>query len=542
MNKSINLPLDQNLQTSFGEFIYQGSKQYQRLIFLLMFIYSITRFLSTLFGDKNYYFIGGGGFVIQTILSIAISIKGKLFIKKIAIQITCVIFCFMQIQVYETKNFQEIYDNSQLLMIFNIIVYGFIGFNMVLIQVIAGLGIRIWISIVKDGFNIYSLIYQLIGDFAILLYCYYNHQILKKGFRQQCFDNQLCTKIDYTIVRFLPFLIQNQFLLINFDEKAQQFNLRFGNKITSIIWDDSNAPTKNLRIFLRRYYFEQISLEQFILSRISKFKEKFDYFFTKSFNVTGLDLNDHLNINYTECFLGEKYYLITFNGQHLEQQQFQTIQEQFMECLNSNQSITVSFLKKQLFQLSNLKFNQNIQQQISKLKLHCMYFLGQFKQVNSFAEVDFHLKDINMSKLMKQITYLFCNAYNTQNFELVSLDFQDIYIKSNEELIQTFILIIYQMIIRLKSIDLKNIIQFGVDYRDNQLIFIQIQTECYSQLKFELEQNPLFKKIQRRLCPNLEIHIINNSKQSPNIQALKLFLYQNQEALEQIRKIQEEII
>ncbi|CAD8192234.1 unnamed protein product [Paramecium octaurelia] len=526
MNKSINLPLDQSLQTSFGEFVYQGSKQYQRLIFMLMFIYSITRLLSTLFGDKNYYFIGGGGFVIQTILSIAISIKGKLFIKKIAIQITCVIFSLMQIQVYETKNFQEIYDNSQLLMIFNLIVYGFIDFNMVLIQVIAGLGIKIWISIVKDGFNIYSLIYQLIGDFAIILYGYYNHKMLKKGFRQHCFDNQL--------FRFLPFLIQNQFLLINFDEKSQQFNLKFSNKITSIIWDDSNAPTKNLRIFLRKYYFEQNSLEQFILQRIPKFKEEFDYFFTKSFNVTGLDLKDHLNINYTECFLGEKYYLITFNGQNLEQQQFERIQEQLMECLNSNQSITVSFLKKQLFQLSNLKLSQNVQQQISKLKLHCMYFLGQFNQVNSFAEVDFRLKDINVSKLLKQMTHLFCNAYNTQNFELVSLEFQDIYIKSNEELLQTFILIIYQMIIRLKSIDLKNIIQFGVDYKNNQLIFIQFQTECYSQLKFELEQNPLFKKIQRRLCPNLEIHIINNT--------LKLFLYQNQEALEQIRKIQEEII
>lgn len=49
-----------------------------------MFIFSITRLFSTLFEDKKYYFIGGGAFVIQTILQLAVSIKGKLFIKKIA--------------------------------------------------------------------------------------------------------------------------------------------------------------------------------------------------------------------------------------------------------------------------------------------------------------------------------------------------------------------------------------------------------------------------------------------------------------------------
>ncbi|CAD8081053.1 unnamed protein product [Paramecium primaurelia] len=534
MNKSKNLPLDQNVQKSFWEFVYQGQKQYQRLVFLLMFIYSIIRLLSTLFGDKKFYLMSGGGFVIQTILQIAISIKGKLFIKKLANSLTCFILCLMQIQVYQTKNFQEIYDNSQLLMIFNMIVYSFIDFNMILIQIIVSIGIKVWITIINDGFDTYSLIYQLIGDFAILLYGYYNNKILKNSFRQQCFDNQLCKQIDYTLVRFLPLIVQNQFLLINFDEKQQQFNLKFDNKITSIIWDESNAPTKNLRIFLRKYYFEQISLEQFILSRISQFQEKFDYLFTKSFNIIGLDQNDHLNINYTEFFLGEKYYLITFNRSNLELEQFQKIKDQFIECLNSNQSVTLSFLKKQLFQLSNLKLSQNVQQQISKLKLHCMYFLGQFNQINSFSEVDFNIKDINISKLLKQITNLFCNAYNTQNFELVSLEFQDIFIKSNEELIQTFILIIYQIIIRLKAIDLKNIISFGLEYSDNKLIYIQIQTECYLELKFELEQNPLFQKIQRRLCPNLEIHIIHKT--------LKLFLYQNQEALEQIRKIQEEII
>ncbi|CAD8128732.1 unnamed protein product [Paramecium sonneborni] len=275
-----------------------------------------------------------------------------------------------------------------------------------------------------------------------------------------------------------------------------------------------------------------MSLEQFILSRISQFQEKYDDIFTKSLNVYGIDKNDTLSINYTECFLGEKYYLITFNEQN--QEKFEQIKLQLIECLNNNQSITVSFLKKQLFLLSNLKLCQNIQQQISRLKIHCMYFLGQFNQINSFSEVDFNIKDININKLLKQMNNLFCIAYNTENFELVPQQFQDIYIRSNEELIQTFILIIYQIIIRLKAIDLKNKIFFGLDNNNKRLIYLQIQTECYPQLKFEMEQNPLFQKIQRRVCPNLEIHLIN--------QTLKLLVYKNLESLEKIRKIQEEII
>ena len=50
------------------------------------------------------------------------------------------------------------------------------------------------------------------------------------------------------------------------------------------------------------------------MSRKSVFQEKFDYIFTQNLIENGLDKNDTLNINYTECFLGEKYYQITFNG------------------------------------------------------------------------------------------------------------------------------------------------------------------------------------------------------------------------------------
>ncbi|CAD8116802.1 unnamed protein product [Paramecium sonneborni] len=520
MNKSFSLKFDSSVQASFQDFVYQGSKQQQRLIFFLMLIYSIARLLSTLFYDKKYYLIGGGVFVIQSILQVAISIKGNLFIKKLTNQLTCLIFCLMQIQVYQTKNFQEIYENSQLIMMFNIIIYSFIDFNIVLIQILLSIGIKTWIFTMEDGFAIQNFIYQLIGDFVILQFVYYNQKRLKSNFSQECFSQQL--------IKFMPYLVQNQFFLINFDQKTQSFNLKLGSKITSINWDD----TKNLRHFLRNYYIEQISLEQFILSRISHFQENYDYIFTKKLNVYGIDQNDTLSINYTECFLGEKYYLITFNEQN--QEQSEKIKLQLIECLNKNQSITISFLKKQLYLLSNLKQCQNIQQQISKLKIHCMYFLGQFNQINSFSEVDLNIKDINISKLLKQINILFCNAYNTKNFELVPQEYQDIYIRSNEELIQTFILIIYQIIIRLKALDLKNKIFYGLDRNNQRLIYIKIQTECCTQLKFELEQNPLFQKIQRRVCPNIEIHLINMT--------LKLLVYKNQETLENIRKIQEEII
>ncbi|CAD8108364.1 unnamed protein product [Paramecium primaurelia] len=510
----------------FDEFVYKSTRNQQILVFMLMTIFALVRIVSTLLTGKSFYLLYGGGFLIYTIILLVISYKGKLWIKKYGNLVTCCVLSLIQIQTYLINSIEEFEQNSQLIMIFLMIIYSILNMKGACFQIIIFIGFKIWIQISQNGnFSIMKLIFQLLEGITIGVYVYFQQQGHNIRFSQECFQKQL--------FRFLPDLIQNQFLMFNLDEQSSSFHLRFQSEITTIKWDDSNAPTSNLRSFLRNTYYEDQSLEQYILSRNNLFDNNQNYYYSQNLIVQNLDNNKSpLNLNYVECFLGQKYYLITFNENKYDY--LESINNSLIACINRNQQLTISFLKKQLNQICTIMTSKMQIQLLAKLKIHCMYFLGQFLQINSFSTIDHKIKDINLTKLLQLMVNLYCNAYQPIQIELQSDEYCDFYIQSNEELIQTFFQILCQLLIRLKANELRNQIIFGQDQENPKLFYVIVRTECYEEYKRQLENNPFFQKIQRRLCPNLSILTLN--------QSVKFYLYKNYQPLEEIRELEDEII
>ncbi|CAD8119599.1 unnamed protein product [Paramecium sonneborni] len=516
----------QNVTDNLDEFVYKISRNQQVLVFMLMTFFALIRLISILTQGKSYYALYGGGFLIYTILLLLISFKGKLWIKKYGNLLTCCVLGLMQIQAYQTNNIEELQQNQQLNIIFSMIIFSILDLKGAYFQIIVFIGIKIWIQVSQNTkFNSYTLIFQLLEAILVGIYVFYQQQGHKIRFSQECFEKQL--------FRFLPDLIQNQFLMFNLDKQSSSFNLRFKSDITSIKWDDSNAPTSNLRSFLRNCFYEDQSLEQYILSRNNLKDYNHNHYFTQNLNLQYFDHKSNLiSLNYSECFLGEKYYLITFNEKKYDY--LTDINNSLITCINRNQELTISFLRKQLHLISSAMIQKNQLQQLAKSKIHTMYFLGQFLQINSFSQIDPNIKDINLTKLLQLLVNLYCIAYKPIQIELQSDEHNDFYIKSNEELIQTFFQILCQLLIRLKANVLKNQLIFGQDQNNRKLFYIIIRTECYQEFRSQLYSNPFFQKIQRRLCPNLDILIQN--------QSVKFYLYKNYQPLEEIRELEDEII
>ncbi|CAD8124246.1 unnamed protein product [Paramecium sonneborni] len=515
----------QNYKDNFDEFVYKITRNQQILVFMLMILFALIRVISTLTQGKSYYVLYGGGFLIYTIILFVISYKGKLWIKKYGNLLTLCVLSFMQFLAYQTNNVEEFYQNSQLNIIYSMIIFSMLDIKGAYFQIIVFIGLKIWFQTQQNSnFNTFTVIFEILEGISVGIYVFYQQQGYKIRFSQECFQKQL--------FRFLPDLIQNQFIMFNLDRQSSSFNLRFYNDITSIEWDQSNAPTTNLRSFLRNCFFQDQSLEQFILSRNNLYDNN-NHYFTQNLILQYSDQKQTtLNLNYTECFLGEQYYLITFNDKKYDY--LADINSSLISCINRNQQLTISFLKKQLHQISQVMISKNQLQLLAKLKIHCMYFLGQFLQINSFSSIDQNIKDINLTKLLQLLVSLYCNAYKPIQIELLSDEYNDFFIKSNEELIQTFFQIICQLLIRLKANELKNQLIFGQDQNNTKLFYFIVRTECYEEFKRQLQNNPFFQKIQRRLCPNLDILTQN--------QSLKFCLYKNYQSLEEIRELEDEII
>ncbi|CAD8206067.1 unnamed protein product [Paramecium octaurelia] len=510
----------------FDEFVYKITRNQQMLVFLLMTFFALFRIVSTLIAGKSFYILYGGGFLIYTIILLVISYKGKLWVKKYGNLLTCCVLSLLQIQEFQINNLEELQQNSQLIVIFLMIIYSFLNLKGACFQLIVFIGLKTWIQISEKGnFSILNFIFYLLEAISIGLFVYFQQQGLNIRFSQECFQKQL--------FRFLPDLVQNQFMMFNLEQQSSSFHLRFQSEITSIKWDDSNAPTSNLRAFLRNTYYQDQSLEQYILSRNDLNSNNYNHYYAQNLIVYNVD-NDQssIDINYVECFLGQKYYLITFNENKYDC--LERINNSLITCINRNQQLTISFLKKQLNQISTIMTTKSQIQLLAKLKIHCMYFLGQFLQVNSFSQIDRNIKDINLTKLLQLMVNLYCNAYQPIQIELQSDEYYDFYIQSNEELIQTFFQILCQLLIRLKANQTRNQLIFGQDQSTTKLFYIVVRTECYQEYKIQLQNNPFFQKIQRRLCPNLDILAQN--------QSVKLYLYKNYQPLEEMREFEDEII
>ncbi|CAD8093329.1 unnamed protein product [Paramecium primaurelia] len=503
----------------------------RKILSILLLLFALVRLVASIAQGSMEVMYWEICFTCYSIFLMAFSFKGTQEKVRMLFIFTNNLLCVLQVCANYYNNAQYIYINGQNVMIFNMTMFYFSSIQEAPIQLIVFLATRIIISgLVNNHFIVEDFIQMIITTLCIILFIYQNDKNQRALFQLQ-FSNKQWEQT-------LPVIIQNPFLMFTYDEERINFHLKIQNDMQKIFWDNEKAPSENLRSFLRTYKMGNDNLEFYILNRTRICN---DY---KKIYLNYLRIQKHNEdseskktlIRLSDFYLGQKVFLIVFDQHEQKIRQLQNLKDALIQGINQHQNLTLNFLKKQLILLQNaINSKNNIIDYIYKLKIHYMYFIGKYTQCNSFQEIDEKIKEINITEMIKNLIHIYGIAYKHIQIEFSSNSFQDIYGFNNESLLNIFLVILLQTLVRLYS-NGKTIFVHLTYIKDNsefQLIKISILLDKIEQFKQKLIFNQLFQKIQVRLSPKVDILTSENSCQ--------FLIYKNLQQLNEIRILEEEI-
>ncbi|CAD8119600.1 unnamed protein product [Paramecium sonneborni] len=503
----------------------------KKILAILILLFSIVGLISSLFYEKKEIMYWEIGFTSYSIFLVIISLKGSPEKVKTIFQFTNIIILFLQIRANQYSNPQSIYLSGQNIMIFNMIMFYFSSIQEAPIQLLLFLISRCLITgLVNDIFIGQDLISIVITSIGILIFIYQNDKIQREHFLLQFSDKQW--------EQTLSTIIQSPFVMFTFDEERLNFNLKIANDMKGICWDNEKAPSENLRFFLRSFKMGNDNLEQYLVTRSRTCS---DYTKIYQFQLR-IQRNEQIYgtkkyvIRFSDFYLREQVFLIVFDQHEQKIRTLEKVKTALIQGINQHQNLTINFLEKQLQLIQNIIISNNYISTIYKMKIHCMYFIGKYTQCNSFQEIEQKIIQINITDMIKGLIHIYCMAYKQIQIEFSSTTFEDIYIFSNEQLLNIFLVIIFQTLIRIfqngKTVFV-HISEINTQ-KDLELIKISILFNNSEELKQKLVFNSLFYKIQVRLSPKVDIVYNDN--------ACHFEIYKDLNQLNAIRILEEDLI
>ncbi|CAD8180163.1 unnamed protein product [Paramecium pentaurelia] len=502
----------------------------RKILSILLLLFALARLITSIVQGNNEVMYWEICFACYSIFLVGVSFKGTPEKVKSIFSFTNNLLCVLQVCANYYKYPQCIYINGQNVMIFNMTMFYFSSIQEAPIQLIVFLGSRLLISgLVNDFFIVQDFIQIIITTLCILLFIYQNDQNQRAHFQLQFSDKQW--------EQTLPVIIQNPFLMFTFDDERINFNLKLQNDMQKIFWDNEKAPSENLRSFLRSYKMGNDNLEQYILNRTRSCSD-YKKIFLHSLRIQRFDQESESKktvIRLSDFYLGQQVFLIEFDQHEQKIRQLSKLKDALIQGINQHQNLTINFLKKQLNLMQNAINSKNTIEHIYKLKIHCMYFIGKYTQCNSFQDIEEKIQQINITEMVKDLIHTYSMAYKHIQIEFSSNSFEDIYGLTNQQLLNIFLVILFQTFVRLNS-NGKTIFVHLADTKSNsefQLIKISILFDKTEEFKQKLINNQLFYKIQVRLSPKVDIINLENSSQ--------FLIYKNLQQLNDIRMLEEEI-
>ncbi|CAD8206334.1 unnamed protein product [Paramecium pentaurelia] len=505
----------------------------KKILAILIFLLSTIELICSFFYEKNEIIYWEISFTIYSIFLVIISLKGSPELVKTIFQFTNIILCILQIRSnYYQSPQSSIYLNGQNIMIFNMIIFYFSSIQEAPIQLIFFLITRCLITglVNDDIFMGQDLITIIITSLGILIFIYQNDQIQRGHFLLEFSDKQW--------EQTLPIIIQSPFVMFTFDEERLNFNLKINNDMSEICWDNEKTPSENLRFFLRTFKMGNDNLEQYLVTRSrtgSDYKKIHQFQLRLQRNVSIYGTKKYI-IRFSDFYLREHVFLIVFDQHEEKLRVLDKVKTALIQGINQHQNLTINFLQKQIQLLQTLMISNNSMSIIYKMKIHCMYFIGKYKQCNSFQEIEQKIIQINITDMIKGLIHLYCMAYQTIQIEFSSSTFEDIYVFSNEQILNIFLVIIFQTLIRLCQNGKTVFVHISEINKqsDLELIKISILFSQSEELKQKLLYNQLFYKIQVRLSPKVDILSYDNTCQFE--------IYKDLNQLNAIRMLEEEIL
>ncbi|CAD8124247.1 unnamed protein product [Paramecium sonneborni] len=503
----------------------------KKILAILILLFSMAGLISSLFYEKKIILYWEIGFTSYSIFLVIISFKGSPEKVKTIFQFTNIILCILQIRVNQYSNPQCIYLSGQNIMIFNMIMFYFSSIQEASIQLLFFLISRCLITgLVNDMFIGQDIISIVITTLVILIFIYQNDKIQRGYFLLQFSDKQW--------EQTLPIIIQSPFIMFTFDEERLNFNLKIANDMTGICWDNEKAPSENLRFFLRSFKMGNDNLEQYLVTRsrtCSDYKKIYQFQLRIQRNESIYGTKKFI-IRFSDFYLREQVFLIVFDQHEQKVRILEKVKTALIQGINQHQSLTINFLQKQQQLIQNLIISNNSLCTIYKMKIHCMYFIGKYTQCNSFQEIEQKIISINITEMIKELIQIYCMAYKQIQIEFSSSTFEEISIFSNEQLLNIFLVIIFQTLIRLcqngKTVFV-HVSEINTQ-KDLELIKISVLFNKSEELKQKLVYNSLFYKIQVRLSPKVDIISDNNS--------CHFEIYKDLNQLNAIRMLEEDLI
>ncbi|CAD8045004.1 unnamed protein product [Paramecium primaurelia] len=503
----------------------------KKILAILILLFSIVGLISSFFYERQEIMYWEVGFTSYSIFLVIISLKGSPEKVKAIFQFTNILLCILQIRANYYSTPQCIYLSGQNIMIFNMIMFYFSSIQEAPIQLIFFLVSRCVITaLVNDMFMGQDLISIIITTLSILIFIYQNDQIQREHFLLQFSDKQW--------EQTLPVVIQSPFVMFTFDEERLNFNLKIANDMTGICWDNEKAPSENLRFFLRSFKMGNDNLEQYLVTRsrtCSDYKKIFQFQLRIQRNEQIYGTKKYI-IRFSDFYLREQVFLIVFDQHEQKIRILEKVKTALIQGINQHQNLTINFLQKQQQLLQNLIVSNNSISTIYKMKIHCMYFIGKYTQCNSFQEIEQQIIQINITDMIKGLIHIYCMAYKTIQIEFSSSTFEDIYIFSNEQLLNIFLVIIFQTLVRIFQNGKTVFIHISEtnNQQDLELIKISVLFNKSEELKQKLVYNQLFYKIQVRLSPKVDIVSNDNS--------CHFEIYKDLNLLNAIRMLEEDIV
>ncbi|CAD8084000.1 unnamed protein product [Paramecium sonneborni] len=502
----------------------------RKILSILLLLFALVRLINSIIEGNSIVMYWEICFVCYSIFLLFFSFKGTPEKVKTIFSFTNNLLSVLQVYAHYYLQPQSIYINGQNVMIFNMTMFYFSSIQEAPIQLVVFFVSRILIQgLQNDHFIVQDFIQIIISTLCILLFIYQNDQNQRTHFQLQFSDKQW--------EQTLTVIIQNPFLMFTFDEERINFNLKLQNDMQKIFWDNEKAPSENLRSFLRSYKMGTDNLEQYILNRKRSFND-YQKIFLHNLRIqrNDEDLEQKKTIiRLSDFYLGQQVFLIVFDQNEQKIRQLTKLKDALIQGINQHQNLTLNFLKKQLILMQNAILSKNTPEHIYMLKIHCMYFIGKYTQCNSFQDIEEKLQQINFTEMVKEMIHIYRMAYRNIQIEFSSNSFVDIYAFSNQQLLQIFLVILFQTFVRLNS-NGKTIFVHLTDTKSNsefQLIKVGIIFDQAQDFKQKLINNQLFYKIQVRLSPKVDIITSENCCQ--------FLIYKNLEKLNEIRVLEEEI-